>query len=119
MAKLKLHRITCKKTDDPDETDAIYDVGLEDEPYILVNGKEVWTGRMSPGEVIDLSDIDPFPFRDSVKIELMERETGHGRNDDVLGEITVNESEVNMQKIVKEIQKGKAEYILEYYIVES
>lgn len=116
MATLKLHRITCKKTDDPDEIDAIYDIGLEDEPYLLVNGKEVWTGRMSPGEVIELSEIEPLPFRDSVKIELMERETGHGRNDDILGEITIRESDANLQKIVKELQSGKAEYILEYYV---
>jgi hypothetical protein len=67
----------------------------EDEPYLLVNGRQVWEGDMSQGEAVNFQSedpnganyIDPIPFGRSATMALWEDDGDHwyDRND-YLGE---------------------------------
>ena len=75
-ALLKLITLFCSQTEEGFS---------EDEPYITVNGKTVWSARMSNGEVADLSDVPEVEISESALITLFEKDIRIWDYDDFLG----------------------------------
>jgi hypothetical protein len=97
MKKLRLKKIICYKTDDASEDDSVFDVGVEDEVRLMVDYKQVWSGRMSPKSEKELSHIEQIAFEDSIHIKLVEHDPGYSnQEDDVLGEIILYENTIAM-----------------------
>jgi len=78
MAKLRLISLVCSETED--NTGA-------DEPYLLVDGNEVWGPQsMNDNDREDLRGIEPISFTGSINIKLYDEDVGGWFDDnDLLG----------------------------------
>ena len=117
MAKLCLRKIICHKTDDAKENDQVFDIGIEDEPLLLVNHKRVWSGRMSPNSEEDLSEIQSISFKDQVHMALMERDPGYASiGDEVLGQTTIYAIQANSGEQEINFNKTDSRYTIVYKV---
>ena len=68
MPQLRLISLQCSETEDwtgPDE------------PYVLLNGKQVWGPvSMNTNDRQDLGAVPPYSFRRQVRIDLLEEDAG-------------------------------------------
>lgn len=76
MSWLRLIGLSCSRTQE-----------AEDEPLLLVNGREIWDGDMRTGDTLTL-DLT-VEFRTEARIDLWERDRGHS---DAIGSHTVDRS---------------------------
>jgi hypothetical protein len=117
MAKLKIVSLECLQTEDSGEEN-VWDIDNTDEPFIKVNHRIVWNGRMDKGSKNDLTNIDSIPFEGDVKVELWERDPGYtGGEDDLLGSLVVHESQKGGGTVTQKILSKRAKYSLEYTVV--
>lgn len=116
MAKLKIVSLECIRTDDAGEEN-VWDVDNSDEPFIKVNHRVVWSGRMVKGSKTELANIDIIPFEGDVRLELWEKDPGYtGSEDDLLGSLVVHESQKGGGTITYKINSKRARYSLEYAV---
>jgi hypothetical protein len=117
MPKAKFVSLVCNKPDDISEGDSGFDVGREDEPYLMVDNKRIWSGRMGMGDVKDLSVIDPIDFKDSMRVQLRERDAGYASGtDDQLGSFTIKALQAGLGELEHQFRRRKARYTLTYKV---
>ena len=117
MANLKFVSLECIRPDDMSEDDSVFDVGQEDEPYIIAGHKRVWSGRMGIGDIENLIDVNPVSFVNSVKVELWDRDPGYVLGeDDPLGNISITESVAGLGELTHQFKRRKAKYTLTYKV---
>lgn len=98
----------------------------EDEPYILVDGRQVWNGHMSTGDTVRFNtnpatnedDLSPIRFDKMARISLWEDDGDHwyDRNDH-LGTHAVYSSQAPQGELSLEFTGGGADYLMTYDIV--
>jgi hypothetical protein len=99
------------------EDDSLFDVGVEDEPYLMVDYKKVWSGRMGINDLEDLSKVKPIPFEQSIRVELLDRDAGYSLNgDDPLGTVTINAYQKGLGVLSHQFKRKKAKYTLTYKV---
>jgi hypothetical protein len=77
VARLKLHSIFCKTTED--NTGA-------DEPYLLVGNRKIWGSQsMNDNESEDLTMVPEVAFTRSIRLSLYDQDSGFFDKDDFLG----------------------------------
>ncbi len=118
MPKLKLVSLICHATDDSGEVDEnIFDVNVEDEPYILVNKKRVWGVKlMKTNDVEDLTNVNPIRFTEKVSVELWDRDAEYFPADDLLGRLTVHASKTGLGDQTHRFKRRSALYTLTYRV---
>jgi hypothetical protein len=117
MPNLTFVSLECHKTDDVSEDDSIFDVGLEDEPYLKVGHKKVWSGRMVIGNVEDLSGVEPIPFEENIRVELWERDSGYvSGQDDLLGYVIIHASQIGHGEVSHKFKRRRARYTLVFKV---
>ena len=116
MPNLKFVSLTCIRPDDISEDESGFDVGEEDEPFLLVNHNRVWRGRMTRGDVKDLSEIEPIHFDNQVSVELRERDPGYVPSDDSLGTFNVQALQAGLGEIEHQFETRRAKYVLIYQV---
>ena len=118
MSKLKLVSLICHVTDDSGEVDEnIFDVNVEDEPFILVDKKRVWGVKlMKANDVEDLSNVELIQFTDKVNIELWDRDAEYFPADDLLGRLTVHASKSGLGEQTHRFKRRSAVYTLTYKV---
>jgi hypothetical protein len=116
MPNLKFVSLECIRPDDIREDESGFDVGEEDEPFLLVNHNQVWRGRMSSGDVRDLSAIESIPFDNQVSVELRERDPGYVPSDDSLGTFNVQALHAGLGEIEHQFETRRAKYVLKYQV---
>jgi len=117
MPILKFVSLVCHKPDDMSEDDSGFDVGPEDEPFLIVGHKKVWSGRMGIGAVENLSDVDPISFENSITVELWDSDPGYVTGeDDKLGHISIQEALAGSGELSHQFKRRKAEYTLTYKV---
>ncbi len=104
-------------TDDSSE-EIVFDVDSIDEPYLNVNHKTVWSGRMDIGDKTDLTSLEEIPFDGNIRVELWERDPGYtAGEDDLLGKLMVHSSQKGGTPINHRFVTKRAKYSLEYSVV--
>jgi hypothetical protein len=118
MPNLKLISLQCHKPDDISEADeAGFDMGVEDEPYLMAGHKKVWNGRMKKGDIEDLAGVNPISFKESIRVELWEKDPNYvSDKDDQLGNITVYASQMGAGEISNLFKRRKARYTLTFKV---
>ena len=117
MANLKILSLECIMTDDSGE-EIVFDVDSIDEPFLRVNHKTVWSGRMDIGDKVDLSSLEELPFEGDIKVELWERDPGYSdAEDDLLGKLIVHSSQKAGGSVIHKFVSKRAKYNLEYKVV--
>ena len=117
MPNLKLVSLVCHRPDDLDEEDAVFDVGVEDEPYIIAGNKRVWSGRMGVDDVEDLTGVEPISFKNSIRVELWDRDSGYVLGeDDPLGNVTIQAFQSELGELSHQFRRKKAKYTLTYKV---
>ena len=117
MPKAKFVSLICHIPDDLTEEHTVFDVGQEDEPYLLVKKKKVWSGRMNVDDVEDLTIIDPIDFKDNIRVELWDRDSGYvSGGDDLLGSLTIMASQAGSGELEHQFKRSKASYTLIYKV---
>lgn len=105
MPKLKLLDIRCVKHG---ETGG-------DEPYLKVGGNKVWAHNdMKGGMMFSLRSLGPYPFREALQIELMEKDSFR---DDQLGSASVYWNQVGMGQLELNFTEGGAHYQIIYEVL--
>ena len=109
--KLRLISLYCTKTED--------DAGA-DEPYLLVNGVQVW-GSESPGlnngETADLSAVPLVDFDTRARVELFDRDLGGALDpDDLLGRFYAGKSQLGQGELEYKFVLDDADYTLTYEV---
>lgn len=90
----------------------------EDEPYLVVAGRKVWSGVVTYGHVatvvtVSLSHIEPIPFYDNIEVVLKE-EDGPFDGDDFLGRNYIAASEAEGRTHEVWFREDGASYKLVY-----
>lgn len=117
MSNLKLVSLLCHIPDDISEEDSIFDIGVEDEPYLMVDHKRIWSGRMGVNDVRDLSDLESIPFEENIRVELWDRDAGYvSEGDDPLGNIIIHASQKGTGELSHLFKRKKARYTLTYKV---
>jgi hypothetical protein len=99
------------------EDNNLFDVGQEDEPYLLAGHKRVWSGRMGIDDVEDLTRVEPVSFKNIIKVELWDRDAGYvSGDDDSLGNITIQEAIAGLGELSHQFKRRKAKYTLTYKV---
>jgi hypothetical protein len=116
MVKLRLLSLICHGTDDSEKDGAVYDIGTEDEPFLVVNNKRVWGGRMGANEEKDLTEVEPISFENRVQVGLRERDPGPEMGYDNLGNVTIRAIQAGVGTQSHHFQKKDASYTLKYSV---
>jgi hypothetical protein len=117
MPNLRFVSLLCHQPDDIGEDDTGLDIVREDEPYLMVGHKKVWNGRMGIGEVEDLSGVESIPFKETIRVELWDRDSGYVLDrDDPLGNITIHASQIG-REASHQFKRRKARYTLTYKVI--
>ncbi len=118
MPEFKFVSILCQRTDDSSRSDdRSMDMTEEDEPYLLADHKRVWDGRrMNINDVADLSGIDPISFKDSILIELWDRDAGYDPDDDQIGRLNIQAFQSGLGELTHEFKRKNARYTLTYKV---
>jgi hypothetical protein len=108
---LRLISLYCSTTED--------DAGA-DEPYLLVNGIEVW-GDESPGlnngQTADLSAVPQITFDVRARVELFDRDLGGAIDpDDLLGRFYAGKSQLDQGEVEYKFVLDDADYTLTYEV---
>jgi hypothetical protein len=109
--RLRLISLYCSKTED--------DAGA-DEPYLLVNGIEVW-GSESPGlnngQTADLSAVAQVDFNTRARVELFDRDFGGALDpDDLLGRFYAGKAQAAQGELEYKFVLDDADYTLTYEV---
>ena len=116
MANLRILSLECIRTDDSGE-EIVFDADSIDEPFLKVNYKTVWSGRMDSGDTVDLTSLDGIPFEGDIRVELWERDPGYTvGEDDLLGKLLVHSSQKGAGSINHKFVSKRARYSLEYSV---
>jgi len=106
---LQLINLKCYETEDWWGTD---------EPYLRINGKTVWNGKLtSKDDERDLIDIEPILIYETTMIELWDKDLGFFDEDDLIGKEYVHVSLAGKGKKQIRFEGGGAKYILTYKII--
>jgi hypothetical protein len=116
MPNLKFVSLICHRTDDSSEDDAVFDVGPEDEPYLLAGNKRIWSGRMAVNDFEDLTGLEPVSFKNSIRVELWDRDPGYTGEDDKLGHLSIQAFQAGLGELTHEFRRKKAKYTLTYKV---
>jgi hypothetical protein len=117
MPKAKFVSLICHRPSDISEDDTGFDVGQEDEPYLMVNKKRIWDGRMGINDVEDLTGINPVDFKDDLRVELWDRDAGYiSGKDDLLGSFTIQTLQAGLGELEHQFKRKKANYTLTYKV---
>lgn len=107
MAKLKLISLECKKTEDS---------AGADEPYIRVNGKNVW-GPISLNDGQSATIDITVDFSQSAEIELFDQDPGiFGDKDDHLGTLTAKVDQIGKGEQRGKFTKDGADYTMNWEV---
>jgi len=92
----------------------------EDEPYLVVGGRKVWSGVVDYGNVativtVDLTHLAPIPFYDNIEVVLKE-EDGPFDKDDFLGRNYIAASQAENRSHEVWFKEDGAKYKLVYRI---
>ncbi|MEG4235215.1 hypothetical protein QUA40_24385 [Microcoleus sp. Pol11C3] len=103
MTKLKLISLECHKTEDSSGAD---------EPYLRVNGQNVWGPiSLNDGQSATINDI--VEFTNSTEIQLYDQDVGSWFDtDDDLGTLTANLSQIGKGEQRGKFTKDGADYTL-------
>lgn len=109
--KLRLISLYCSTTED--STGA-------DEPYLLVNGNQVW-GMESPGlnngDTADLSAVPVIDFDTRARVELFDRDLGGALDpDDLLGRFYAGKMQAGQGELEYKFTLDDADYTLTYEV---
>jgi hypothetical protein len=119
MAKLIFVSLKCHKTDDSGEDNLarLYDIGVEDEPYLLVDRNKVWSGRMKANDEVSFTGIESIPFEDQVHVELWDRDAGpeNGKNDNI-GDLIILSAQAGLGEQSQQFKTRIADYTLVYQV---
>ena len=118
LPKLKFVSLKCHRTDDTSKSDdASFDMGIEDEPYLLANHKRVWgVKRMKSGDLEDLSGVEPITFDEKISVELWDKDPGYYPADDQIGRLNVQASQAGLGEMIHEFKRKNAYYTLTYKV---
>ena len=117
MPKAKFVSLICHRPSDISEDDSGFDVGQEDEPYLMVNRKRIWSGRMGINDVEDLTRVNSVDFKDDLRVELWDRDAGYvSGGDDKLGSLSIQESQAGLGEREHQFKRSKANYTLTYKV---
>jgi hypothetical protein len=106
MATLNLISLYCQETED--WTGA-------DEPYLRVNGVEVWSGSLNDQESVPIG-ID-ISFNQWANIQLFDEDFGWFDNDDFLGNVQVTTEQVGQGELPAYFTGDGANYVLHYEVI--
>ncbi len=90
-----------------------------DEPYLVLNGKRVWTGSMSTGDpAVNFKNNLSVEFDQIATVSLYEDDGNHWYNrNDFIGSFDVNPSQLNLGTVYsKELSGGGSKYKLTYAV---
>jgi hypothetical protein len=118
LPKLKFVSLQCHRTDDAGEADEHpTDMTVEDEPYLLANHKRVWgVKRMKAHQKEDLSGVEPINFKESISVELWEKDAGFFPDDDQIGRLRVQSNQLGIGELTHEFKRKSAWYTLTYKV---
>jgi hypothetical protein len=116
MPFIQFVSLKCIELDDDSEYSA-YDTPDVDEPYLLVDGNKVWSGRMVEEEVEDLSGVKPVEFNERICVELWEKDPGLFGEDDLLGKLFIEPSSTSSGTITEDLTSGTTKYVLKYKVI--
>jgi hypothetical protein len=117
MPELRFVSLECHRTDDSGEVDdQAFDIGLTDEPYLLVDHKRVWGRRMNAGEIEDLGKVKPIQFNNKLTVELWDKDAGYMSADDQIGRITIFAAQSGQGDLSHEFKRRNARYTLVYKV---
>ena len=97
----------------------------KDEPYLLINGKEVWKGSMSQGQGITFQSetpeesnyFEPFAFAKTATVKLFEDDGNHWWNkNDFLGEKKAYSWQAGDENLSMTFTGDDANYTLQFAI---
>lgn len=110
MAKLRLIDLKCNETED--STGA-------DEAYLRVRGREIWKSSMNDGDSEDLTHLDPddHRFTSTIKLELLDEDSGIFDSDDHLGSVTIKATDAGKGERTHTFRGDGANYTLTYEVV--
>lgn len=106
MATLQLISLYCHETED--WTGA-------DEPYLRVNGVEVWNGTLNDEEGVPLG-ID-VSFNQQTTIKLFDEDFGWFDDDDFLGSVPVTTEQIGQGELTAFFSGDGANYELTYQVI--
>lgn len=118
MPELKFISLKCHRTDDTSEADDnLFDMTIEDEPYLLADHKRVWgVRRMKSGDLEDLSGVEPIKFNERISVELWDKDAGFFPADDQIGRLTVHAHLAGIGELKHEFKRKNAKYTLTYKV---
>jgi hypothetical protein len=88
-----------------------------DEPYIEVDGEQVWSGQMNNGKFIDLGGISKSLSGASATVQLKERDPGTFNSpDDFLGEFSAEFTGGDERTHTINFRNGEAVYQIRYVV---
>ena len=112
-AATHLHLVSLKCIETEDWTGA-------DNPYLIVNGQQVWSGRLNDGQTAGLTHLSPIPFvvyangASDAWVSLYEDDWPDG--DDLLGQVRIWADQVSAGNHTLTFYKDGAIYTLTYYV---
>jgi hypothetical protein len=105
-ANLRLNEIRCETQDDYTGSD---------QPYLLVKGRQVWSGTMRSGTSQDLDGVPAQPFTNRAQMDLYEYDTLS--SDDHLGTQYAAEADKGHGQLEAHFGGQGAHYVVYYEVV--
>ena len=99
------------------ENDSVFDIGDEDEPFIMADHQKIWSGRMGLNDVEDLSKVSPVSFEENIRVALWDRDAGYSSNeDDPIGDVVIHASQKGHGELTHSFKGRRAKYTLNYKV---
>ena len=90
---------------------------VEDEPYLLVNHKRVWgVKRMKANDVEDLSHLELIQFKESIRVELWDKDAGFFPDDDQIGILNIQANQAGFGELKHVFKRKNAIYTLTFQV---
>lgn len=88
-----------------------------DEPYIKVDGAQVWSGQMRNGDIVNLAGVSATLSGASADVQLWERDPGaFNQPDDFLGEFSAEYTGGDERAQTINFRNGEAVYQIKYVV---